>query len=127
MFRWLPVCLVLLAWTSWSPAQPTVPQKKTENKESVLPKGVPAKVGRVLKIIDDTGEAPQGYVGGRNFGNYEKRLPRYDKKGKTIRYQEWDVNPKIQGKNRGAERLITGSDGSAHFTSDHYKTFTKIR
>ena len=32
------------------------------------------------------------------------RLPRRDKRGKSIKYQEWDVNPKIQGKNRGAER-----------------------
>ncbi len=44
-----------------------------------------------------------------------------------ITYQEWDVNRKVSGVNRGAERLITGSDGSAYYTSDHYRTFTKIR
>ena len=26
-----------------------------------------------------------------------------------------------------AERLVTGSDGSAHYTDDHYSTFKKIR
>jgi guanyl-specific ribonuclease Sa len=37
------------------------------------------------------------------------------------------VNPKVEGVNRGTERLITGSDGSAYVTADHYKTFTKVR
>ena len=27
----------------------------------------------------------------------------------------------------GPERLVTGSDGSAYYTDDHYKTFKKIR
>jgi guanyl-specific ribonuclease Sa len=27
---------------------------------------------------------------------------------------------------RGAERLVTGSDGSAWFTADHYRTFLLI-
>ncbi|MFM8931982.1 MAG: ribonuclease domain-containing protein [Gemmataceae bacterium] len=44
-----------------------------------------------------------------------------------MRYREWDVNPLRPGLNRGAERLITGSDGSAHYTLDHYDTFKKIR
>ena len=47
--------------------------------------------------------------------------------GKAISYQEWDVNPKVHNVNRGAERLVTGSDGSAYYTSDHYRTFTKVR
>ncbi|MGO9868230.1 MAG: ribonuclease domain-containing protein [Rhodomicrobium sp.] len=42
-------------------------------------------------------------------------------------YQEWDVNPRVPGVNRGAQRLVTGSDGSAYYTDDHYKTFTQIR
>jgi ribonuclease T1 len=31
------------------------------------------------------------------------------------------------GTNRGAERLVTGSDGSAYYTSDHYQTFRRIQ
>ena len=46
---------------------------------------------------------------------------------RAIAYQEWDVNPKVEGVNRGTERLVTGSDGSAYVTADHYRTFTKIR
>jgi len=37
------------------------------------------------------------------------------------------VNPRMPGKNRGPERLVTGSDGSAYYTADHYKSFIKIR
>jgi ribonuclease T1 len=87
----------------------------------------PAKVLTVLEYVDKHKKAPDGYEGGRHFGNFEKVLPRKDKNDREIKYQEWDVNPHKPGVNRGAERLITGSDGSAHYTDDHYKTFTKIR
>jgi ribonuclease T1 len=93
----------------------------------VLPNGVPAKVARILRHIDKTGEAPPGYEGGRSFGNYENHLPKKDRYGKRIRYQEWDVNPKVRGKNRGAERLVTGSNHSAYYSRDHYRTFIQIR
>ena len=128
MPRFFLILLTLLGVTFPGLADaPSAPKKQNDDDEIVLPKGVPAKVARVLKHIDETGEAPKNYVGGRHFGNFEGQLPKRDKKGKTIKYQEWDVNPKIPGKNRGAERLITGSDGSAHYTADHYKSFKKIR
>jgi dienelactone hydrolase/guanyl-specific ribonuclease Sa len=91
------------------------------------PQGVPDKVMTVLKHVDDKGEALPNYEGGRTFLNLEKHLPFTDKDGRKIKYREWDVNPLRQGVNRGVERLITGSDGSAYFTDDHYKTFKKIR
>jgi guanyl-specific ribonuclease Sa len=96
-----------------------------------LPEGIPAKVATVLEHIDNDHQAPDGYEGGRTFHNFgranEERLPLKDKEGNAISYQEWDVHPKIHNVNRGAERLVTGSDGSAYYTSDHYRTFTKIR
>ena len=92
---------------------------------------VPKNVLFVLKYVEEHHEAPAGYEGGREFHNYggrnEESLPRRDDHGRAIAYQEWDVNRKVRGVNRGAERLITGSDGSAFYTSDHYRTFTKIR
>jgi ribonuclease T1 len=95
--------------------------------ESPAPKGVPDKVMKVLKHVDEKGEPLDGYEGGRSFGNFEKRLPQTDDKGRRIRYHEWDVNPLKKGVNRGPERLITGSDGTAWYTGDHYETFTKVR
>lgn len=91
------------------------------------PSGVPEKAIRVLKYVDEHGEAMDGYEGGRTFGNFEKRLPQTDRDGKRIKYREWDVNPLRPGVNRGAERMVTGSDGSAYYTADHYETFKKIR
>jgi guanyl-specific ribonuclease Sa len=92
---------------------------------------VAEKARTVLASIDEHNEAPQGYEGGRVFHNYassgEQELPRHDDRGRPIAYREWDVNPKLEGVNRGTERLITGSDGSAYVTVDHYKTFTRIR
>ncbi len=88
--------------------------------------GVPDYVIRVLDYVRKNGEAPEGYVGGKEFQNREKRLPAKAPDGKRIRYSEWDVNPKQEGVNRGPERLVTGSDHSAWFTKDHYKTFKKI-
>ena len=69
---------------------------------------------KMLALVDQHGEAPDGFEGGRTFGNFEKRLPQSDDKGRKIKYREWDVNPLRPGVNRGAERLVTGSDGSAH-------------
>jgi guanyl-specific ribonuclease Sa len=88
---------------------------------------VPAKVRKVLAYVDENGKAPPGYVGGRTFQNREGKLPQTDENGKKIHYREWDVNPKIRGKNRGPERLVTGSNGSGFYTADHYRTFIKIR
>ena len=87
---------------------------------------IPQKVYEVLKYIKENGVAPDGYVGGRKFGNYEKLLPQKDENGRRINYQEWDVNPKQKGRNRGAERLVTGSDGRAYYTKNHYKSFINV-
>jgi ribonuclease T1 len=87
---------------------------------------IPAKAFKVLKYVRANGVAPDGYEGGRRFGNYEKQLPQQDERRQRINYQEWDVNPKIQGKNRGAERLIT-SPVKAYYTGDHYRTFIEMK
>lgn len=66
------------------------------------------------------------YVGGMIFNNNAmpdgNKLPY--RKGQT--YQEWDVHPFVAGQNRGPERVITGSDGTSYYTSDHYANFTRI-
>jgi ribonuclease T1 len=88
---------------------------------------IPQKVLAVLAYIKTNNKAMDGYVGGRVFQNREKQLPMGDDNGNKISYQEWDVNPKVQGKNRGTERLCTGSDGRSWYTNDHYRTFTQIK
>lgn len=88
---------------------------------------VPQKAYRVWNYVRENRKAPDGYVGGREFQNREKRLPSKQPDGKSMRYQEWDVNPKRNGVNRGAERLITSANERAWFTADHYKTFQELK
>jgi RHS repeat-associated protein len=92
---------------------------------------VPQRARNTLEHIEKTGEPPPGYQGGRRFLNDGRGggevLPKTDAAGNRITYKEYDVNPSSQGVNRGAERIVRGSDGSAYYTDTHYKTFTKIQ
>ncbi len=115
---------------------PTTPQNNNRHAEPTnnnTPKNnnsnekIPDKVYNVLKYIKANGEAMDGYVGGRVFTNRERILPMANNNGEIIQYQEWDVNPKIQGQNRGTERICTGNDGRSWYTNDHYKSFTEIK
>jgi len=109
---------------------PTVEHKapsKDGDRSARAKTEVPERVMTVLKYIDEHHTAPKGHEGGREFRNAEQRLPKRDNRGESIRYQEWDVNAKVAGRSRDAERLVTGSNGSAYYTADHYRTFTKIR
>ncbi len=83
---------------------------------------VPAKALEVLRHVQETGKPPEGYVGGRVFENREGYLP------PGGRYHEYDVNPKVKGKNRGPERLVIDqASGKAWYTPDHYRTFILIK
>lgn len=87
---------------------------------------IPSYVRSTYEFIKKHGDAPHGYFGGRAFQNREKRLPQQTKNGTSIQYREWDVHPKRDGVDRGAERLVTGSDKSAWYTADHYRSFIKF-
>lgn len=124
--------LFALAWFVWhrqqqaAPANPAPQSTETQQGPSQSNPKIPGYVREILTHIRIKGHEPEGYVGGREFQNREKKLPVEGPDGKKIRYSEWDVHPKVQGKNRGPERLVTGSDHSAYYTKDHYKTFLKI-
>lgn len=102
----------------------TKPTTSDENRKTNS--AIPQKVYETLEYIQKNNRAPEGYVGGRHFGNYEKNLPEKDSKGNKIDYKEYDVNPKVEGKNRGAQRLVIGDDSRAWYTNDHYKTFIEV-
>ncbi|WP_085197407.1 ribonuclease domain-containing protein [Mycobacterium fragae] len=96
---------------------------------------IPQNVQDTLNQIDagkwpGSANAP-GTSGGGVFRNVtpsgQHPLPTTDASGKPITYQEWDVNPRVPGQDRDTERIITGSDGSAWYTTDHYDTFHRIR
>ena len=71
-------------------------------------------------IQQHEGNAPPGYIGGRTFQNRERRLPRGH-------YREYDVNQKMRGRSRDAERIVIEQDtGKAYYTDDHYRTFMPL-
>ena len=109
----------------------TTPNRKPAEKPSKYSQrrqqNIPEKVYFVLEYVRKHNQAPDGYVGGRKFGNYERRLPRNDERSRPMRYREWDVNPKKEGRNRGAERLITSENKRAWYTADHYDSFVEIK
>jgi guanyl-specific ribonuclease Sa len=126
-----------------TPAQPGAPNAEpTPGRpgapDAEEPPGTPAGEPPAPQNVEDTLEridagkwpgsanAP-GTRGGSVFENDEQLLPTMDASGKPITYQEWDVNPKVPNVDRGVERIVTGSDGSAWYTTDHYHTFHRIR
>lgn len=107
-----------------SPSAAATPAQQTSSD-------APPRVIATLAEIDagrwpDSANAP-GTKGGITFRNSEGRLPAVGAGGGRVVYQEWDVNPKKNGQGRDAERIVTGNDGSAWFTLDHYETFSRIR
>lgn len=59
---------------------------------------------------------------GSVFENREKRLPANDRGY----YREW-VHPTPELSGPGPQRVVTGADGEAYYTPDHYRTFHRIR
>lgn len=134
--RWIPICALLLALVyagsmglssssteverAPSPDNSTVTLPKSIDTPSSLRKA-PEKVYDLLQRLEERDGSPlPGYVGGREFQNRERRLPRG-------RYREYDVNPKIRGRGRDAERIVIEQQtGKAYYTEDHYRTFVPL-
>jgi ribonuclease T1 len=99
-----------------SPANSAVPSSAGWTQDQSQ---IPQKAFDVLKIVRETGHAPEGYVGGRRFENREGRLPSGGD------YREFDVDPH-EGQ-RNAERIIVDwQTKQAWYTDDHYETFTPM-
>ena len=121
------VCLgALLSLAACGPG-PAAPPPAPAQVQAAPQDSIPVPARETLAYIRLHGYVPPGYVGGRTFGNYEGLLPRYDARRKRIEYREWDVRPKAEGRSRGAERLVTGSDGRAWYSGDHYRTFIEAK
>ncbi len=98
-------------------------------REAAPPSSTKAKTGRaapkkahdlLVQLRERRGEPLPGYVGGREFRNRERLLPRG-------LYREYDVNPKRRGRPRDAERIvIEQKTGKAYYTGDHYLTFVPL-
>ncbi|SDD85488.1 ribonuclease domain-containing protein [Rhodococcus tukisamuensis] len=104
---------------------------QTAGPRGVVPAAITAAAFATLAEIDagdwpDSANAP-GTKGGDPWRNRDRTLPAKTGSGATVSYREWDVNPKRRGETRDAERIVTGSDGSAWYTADHYTSFVRMR
>ena len=97
---------------------PALPERRISGPQTAIEHTAPAKAYALLETLQRRdGEPLAGYVGGKVFQNRERRLPRG-------RYKEYDVNRKVPGRPRDAERLVIEQDtGKAYYTDDHYRTF----
>jgi ribonuclease T1 len=122
IFRNLLVVVVLLVAAYARLVSPPTPGESGTRAYSPVSTDagvVPSKAKDVLAYVRRTGEAPDGYVGGRRFENREGRLPEGGD------YREFDVDPHTGQRN--AERIIVDwSTRKAWYTDDHYRTFIPI-
>jgi RHS repeat-associated protein len=81
--------------------------------------------------LEKNGASMRGWKGGSRYQNDGREggeiLPEQDAQGAPITYKEYDVWPKGPGYNRGADRVVIGSDNSAYFTNNHYQSFIQIK
>jgi ribonuclease T1 len=88
---------------------------------TAIERTAPEKAYDLLQVLlRRKGQPLPGYVGGKVFHNRERQLPRG-------RYKEYDVNRRVPGYLRDAERLVIEQDtGKAYYTGDHYRTFLPL-
>lgn len=115
----LAVCATLDAGTP--SAEHLLQSPPPEAQEHAAASTAPLKAQDLLTRLQERAGVPlPGYIGGRDFQNRERRLPRG-------RYREYDVNPKIRGRARDAERLVIEQrTGKAYYSGDHYRTFIPL-
>lgn len=115
------VSSALAAHLGESPSFETALSPLAETDDTTSSITPPQKARDLLALLQERRGVPlPGYVGGRDFQNRERRLPRG-------RYREYDVNPKVRGRARDAERIvIERRTGKAYYTEDHYRTFIPL-
>lgn len=82
---------------------------------------LPPEAKRTWQLINSGGPFPYPGRDGVEFGNRERRLPRQ----KPGYYHEYTV-PTPGARDRGAQRLITGSRAELYYTGDHYDSFVIV-
>ena len=96
-------------------------KNNVEGFEIIAAAALPPEARTTLKLIKQGGPLPYP-KDGTIFGNRERRLPAHPRGY----YKEYTV--KTPGsRNRGARRIIAGSNGEFYYTGDHYNSFKLIK
>jgi guanyl-specific ribonuclease Sa len=81
---------------------------------------LPAEATGTWRLIEKGGPFPYA-EDGRVFGNRERLLPAET----SGYYREYTVDTP-GSRDRGARRMVTGSDGELYYTGDHYSSFVVV-
>ncbi len=98
----------------------TVPGSNSGLEIEALSK-LPAEAAQTWKLIEAKGPFPHPRNDGVTFQNREKRLPAKN----SGYYKEYTV-PTPGSADRGARRLVTGSEKEVFYTGDHYSSFVVV-
>jgi guanyl-specific ribonuclease Sa len=85
----------------------------------------PENAWNTFDQVEAKGSPLPGYKGGGSFAN-DGRAGSQILPPEGAPYSKWDVNPNVKGVDRGGERIVTGSNGTAYYTSNHYQSFTQF-
>ena len=122
---WLPIvamCSVISVLSLTNPSESRAHAAEGQlSPHAAIERKAPKKAYALLEALQRRNGTPlPGYVGGKAFRNRERRLP-------SGRYKEYDVNRRVPGRSRDAERLVIDQDtGKAYYTDDHYRTFLPL-
>ncbi|MEE1814618.1 ribonuclease domain-containing protein [Streptomyces sp. SP18ES09] len=103
-----------------SRATATATPTGTSGLPTVRAADLPPEARDTLALIARGGPFPYA-KDGTVFSNFERVLPR-EARGY---YHEYTVKTP-GGRDRGARRIVTGRDGEAYYTDDHYDTFREV-
>ncbi|WP_406692337.1 ribonuclease domain-containing protein [Saccharopolyspora sp. ID03-671] len=120
------VALVVLGWfgkdvVADSPTSTEVPGAGQSGLQVQQLSKLPPEAGKTYQLIVKGGPFPYPGKDGSTFGNREGELPAQ----KSGYYKEYTV-PTPGSKDRGARRLVTGSQEEVYYTSDHYESFVVV-
>jgi guanyl-specific ribonuclease Sa len=131
------IALVVIGWfvkdnSSGPPTQTTKPVVTSAAQSETVPGAnsgldvealskLPAEAGKTWKLIEAKGPFPYPRNDGVTFQNREKRLPAKD----SGYYKEYTV-PTPGSSDRGARRIVTGSEKEVFYTGDHYSSFVVV-
>ena len=104
-----------------SASQLAVPGASSSKLDVQALSKLPVEAAKTWKLIEAKGPFPYPRNDGVTFENREKRLPQQ----KSGYYKEYTV-PTPGSPDRGARRIVTGSEKEVFYTGDHYSTFVVV-
>ncbi|SDH38577.1 Guanyl-specific ribonuclease Sa [Lentzea fradiae] len=107
--------------TSGTAAAADVPGAKASGLAVEPLSKLPAEAAQTWKLIESNGPFPHPRNDGVTFQNREKRLP-----AKSSGYYKEYTVPTPGSRDRGARRLVTGSEEEVFYTADHYSSFVVV-